>query len=170
MDVAGLRILHYPAQDLRRVAKPIAVVDETVAAVAARMLELTKEAEGAGLAAPQVGVSWRMFVTRGPEGEPDRVLINPRITQLRGELIVAEEGCLSLPGIHVDVRRARSATLKAMDLDGGSVVLSADDLVARIWQHECDHLDGVLIIDKMAPIDRLATRKQLKELESASNQ
>jgi peptide deformylase len=141
VDVADLRILHYPATPLRDVAKPIEAIDDTVAAVAARMLELMHEADGAGLAAPQVGLSWRMFVTKADDRRPDLVYVNPVLGELDPEIAVREEGCLSLPG---------------------------DGLLARVWQHEIDHLDGVLIIDKMTPMDRIANRKPLKELESAA--
>ncbi len=166
IDVARLKILIYPAASLRAVAEPISTIDETVRAVAARMIQLTREARGVGLAATQVGFAWRMFITVGDESEPDRVYINPRLDNLTGDLVTREEGCLSLPSINVDIRRPDSTSITAQDLDGGSFTLTADDLTARVWQHEYDHLDGILIIDKMSPIDRLATRKALKELEA----
>ena len=81
---------------------------------------------------------------------------------------VRSEGCLSLPGITVDLYRPESASVTALDLEGREFTLLDRDLLARIWQHEADHLDGVLIIDKMSPMDRLATRKVLKELEAAN--
>ena len=168
IDVARLKILIYPAAPLRIVAEQISTIDETVRAVAARMFELTREAPGVGLAAPQVGLAWRMFITVGDESEPDRVYVNPRLVNLTGDLVTREEGCLSLPGINVDIRRPDSTTITAQDLDGESFTLTADELTARVWQHEYDHLDGILIIDKMTPIDRLATRKALKELEATS--
>ena len=108
-----------------------------------------------------------MFVTRSHEEHPDRVFVNPRLTQLSGDLVVREEGCLSLPGINGDIRRPASVSITALDLEGQTFTLRDDDLLARIWQHEYDHLDGVLIIDKMNEMDRIATRKLLKELESA---
>ena len=168
IDLASLEILVYPAPVLRQRAQRIETIDGTVQAVADRMLELMHQADGAGLAAPQVGLSWRMFVTRGDENQPDRVFINPRLTALQGELVLREEGCLSVPGIQVDIRRPASATISARDRDGQTFTLHGDDLPARIWQHECDHLDGVLIIDRMAPIDRIANRKMLKELEASA--
>ncbi len=168
IDVARLKILIYPAAPLRVMAEPVSTIDGTVRAVAARMIELTRQARGVGLAAPQVGLAWRMFTTAGDESEPDRVFINPRLLNLTGDLVSREEGCLSLPGINVDIRRPDSTTITAQDLDGASFTLTADDLTARVWQHEYDHLDGILIIDKMTPIDRLATRKALKELEATS--
>ena len=164
IDVAGLKILTYPAPPLRAGARPIETIDQTVKDVAARMLELTREAEGVGLAAPQVGLSWRMFVTSSADRKVDRVYINPQLAT-SGELVVREEGCLSLPGVNVEIRRPASVAITALDPDGRTFVLEDDDLMARIWQHECDHLDGVLIIDRMTPMDRIATRKVLKELE-----
>ncbi len=170
IDVAGLEIVQYPDAVLRAVAVPIEMIDETVRAVAARMLELMHEVDGAGLAAPQVGLSWRMFVTRGREEHPDLVYVNPRLAGLDGELTVNSEGCLSLPGITLDIRRPSTATVTAEDLDNRTFTLADDDLLARVWQHEHDHINGVLIIDKMTPMDRIANRKLIKELESAARQ
>ncbi len=168
IDVARLRILCYPAAMLRTVAEPVDPIDDTVRAVAAHMFELMHEASGAGLAAPQVGLSWRMFVTKADEQRPDLVFVNPRLSELSSEPVEKEEGCLSLPGIHVDIRRPTAATVTALDLQGEPFTLRDEDLLARVWQHECDHLDGILIIDRMTPIDRIANRKAIKELESAA--
>ena len=168
VDVARLRILHYPAAPLRAVAEPIETIHDTVAVVAARMLELMHEADGAGLAAAQVGLSWRMFVTKADDHRPDLVYVNPALGELNAELAVREEGCLSLPGITAEVRRHASATMTALDLHGSEFTLRDDGLLARVWQHEIDHLNGVLIIDKMTPMDRIANRKPLKELESVA--
>ncbi len=155
---------------LRTVARPIDPIDDTVRAVAARMLELMHEAEGAGLAAPQVGLAWRMFVSRADDDHPERIFINPSTPVLDGELELHAEGCLSLPGLTVDVRRPVAATMTCQDLDGQSMTLTATGLMARIWQHEHDHLNGVLIIDKMTPMDRIASRRLLKDLEAAGGQ
>lgn len=167
VDLANLQILVYPAPMLRKAAAPVEIVDEAVRAVAGRMLELTREAKGVGLAATQVGLPWRLFVTTGVDGEPDRVYINPSLG-LGGDLIVREEGCLSIPGINVEIRRPETASITALDLESRPFTLHDDDLLARIWQHEADHLDGILIIDRMSPLDRLATRKALRELEAAA--
>ncbi|MHC4416615.1 MAG: peptide deformylase [Planctomycetota bacterium] len=168
IDVARLKILTYPAAPLREVARPVEEIDQTVRDVAARMIELTHEAEGVGLAAPQIGLPWRLFVTVGADRGSERVYINPRLEELDGELTVREEGCLSLPGVNVDIRRPASATITALDLEGRAFTLREGELLGRVWQHECDHLDGVLIIDKMSPMDRIVTRKVLKELEAAA--
>jgi peptide deformylase len=168
-DPVRLSILRFPAPALRQRALPLESVNDRVRAVAARMIELMRAEDGVGLAATQVGVPWRLFVAnaRG-EGETDRVYVNPVLSSFSREMALREEGCLSLPGIRVDIRRPVAVTMTALDLDGRSFTLTSDDLLARIWQHEVDHLDGVLIIDRMSPMDRLATRKALKELQAAA--
>ena len=169
VEPASLTILHYPDPALRKKGTDVDPADEAVRAVARRMIELMHEADGVGLAAPQVGLSWRLFVTNGRDADPeDRVFINPVLTLGRSELIDHEEGCLSLPGINVQVRRPEQAEITAVGLDGERFTMTAAGVLTRIWQHESDHLDGVLIIDRMNPMDRLATRKALKELRAAA--
>ena len=165
---ATLQVLHYPAPQLRSRTEPIQKIDASVEAVAVRMIELMRQANGLGLAAPQVGLPWRMFVTSGQEDGPDHVYINPTLTIVDAELVLREEGCLSLPGINIELRRPRAATINARDLTGKQFQLTDYELLARVWQHELDHLDGILIIDKMSPMDRIATRKILKELEATA--
>ncbi len=169
VDTDRLAILLYPAPVLRRVAEPIASIDESVRAVAARMIELMHEAEGAGLAAPQVGLPWRMFVTRADDRHPDLVYVNPRLSDVSRRTVAREEGCLSVPGVTAEIRRAASVAVTALDLEGNEFTLRDGELLSRVWQHECDHLDGILIIDKMSPMDRIATRKTLKELEETAS-
>jgi peptide deformylase len=117
------------------------------------------------LAAPQVGVTRRLLVMN-PTGQPEdmRILVNPAIHDPHGS-VEAEEGCLSLPGVNVQVRRAQSCRVTAQDLQGRPIELKLDDLSARVCQHEYDHLNGVLIIDRMGPSDRIASRKTLRALE-----
>jgi peptide deformylase len=168
VDVARLRIEHYPAPVLRTPGRPVEAIDDTVRAVAGRMLDLMYRAEGAGLAAPQVGLAWRLFVTKAIDDHPDRVYVNPTLSEPDSDLAVREEGCLSLPGITAEIRRPAAVTITALDLEGGEFTFRDDGLLGRIWQHECDHLNGVLIIDKMTPMDRIANRKGLKELEATT--
>jgi len=160
------RILYYPDPKLRRKCAPIKSFDESLAALASRMLELMKTHRGVGLAGPQVGVSRRIFVCH-PTGEPgdDRVFINPQLVDLTGS-VEAEEGCLSIPEVRVVVRRARQCKLEAFDLTGQPIETAAEDLLARIWQHEIDHLDGRLIIDRMNATDKVANKKLLAQLEA----
>jgi len=168
IDPAQLRILHFPAPVLRERAAPIEKIDHAIKDLAQRMIELMDEVDGLGLAAPQVGVPVRMFVAQvKADEEPVRVYINPVLSEFIEEIEAREEGCLSLPGINVTVRRPIGATITATDLDGKQFTLTSSGLLARVWQHEFDHLDGVLIIDKMGPMDRLATRRALKELQAA---
>ena len=168
VDPAMLGIVLYPDPVLRRRAEPVETVDDTVRAVAEKMIALMFEADGVGLAAPQVGLSWRMFVARAiddDDDEPD-VFINPKLELHRSDPIIREEGCLSLPNITADIRRPELVTITALGLDGRPFTLETEGFAARVWQHEFDHLEGVLITDRMSPIDRLATRKALKAMES----
>ncbi len=164
-----LRIVHYPAAILRQPAEPVPTVDDTVRAVAERMLQLMHEAPGVGLAAPQVGLPWRMFVANATgEPEDDRVFINPKLHDPAPNTAAREEGCLSLPKVYGEISRPVAIRITATDLQGDSFTLGSDDLAARIWQHEYDHLDGVLILDRMRPLDKMANRRLLKELEAAA--
>lgn len=178
IDPRLLHILTYPDPSLRQKAGPVGAVDDHVRAVAIRMIELMHEAEGIGLAAPQVGLPWRLFVAYVPEGEGRSadsdpaeamrepvVYINPRITALEGDLEPSEEGCLSLPDITGEVRRPPGATIEALDLDGERFTARAHGLLARCWQHENDHLDGVLIIDRMTQLSRMKNRTAVRALE-----
>ena len=180
----ALRIVRYPASVLRVRAEPVEIVDDTVRAVARRMIELMYEAPGIGLAAPQVGLPWRMFVCDvSPDEERERtalddppsatdapmVCINPELADYSRDLVPYEEGCLSLPDIHGAVRRPSEVTLTATDLDANPFTARAQGLLARCWQHECDHLDGVLIIDRMDPAGKLRNKRAIKELEAGAH-
>lgn len=178
IDLSSLKILHYPAGVLRKKAAPISEVTPEVRALAARMIELMREDEGVGLAGPQVGIPWRIFVAhvpptdgRSPEANPPTattapvVYINPKITDPVGGLEASEEGCLSLPDIRGEVLRPPIVTIRATGLDGKPIVQSGAGLLARCWQHEVDHLDGILIIDKMTPMSRLKNRAAVRDLE-----
>jgi len=177
VDLEALRLVHFPAPVLRERARPVPEVTDEVRAVAERMIQIMHQAEGIGLAAPQVGLAWRLFVASVPEGE-DRsvdsnpptaspepeVFINPSLVSPRAKLEVLEEGCLSLPGIRGDVARPAEVTIKATDLQGREFTRHGAGLLARCWQHELDHLEGVLIIDKFTQMSRLRNRAALKEL------
>jgi len=165
-DVEDLCIVLYPDAVLRIEAVPIEQITPQVRAVANRMLQLMHEAPGVGLAAPQVGLSWRMFVAN-PTGDPadDRVFINPVLRDPSRQTEDHEEGCLSIPNVNGRIRRPRAITVTALDLEGHEFSLTSDELSARIWQHETDHLDGVLIIDRMNPLDKKANRRAIEELE-----
>jgi peptide deformylase len=118
--------------------------------------------EGVGLAAPQVGVRKRLFTYDLHEGNGPDVVINPEIVETSGEQ-VEFEGCLSVPGFRFEVVRASHVTMRGLDLDGNEIVLEGDDLLARMIQHEIDHLDGVLVLDRIDPDVR---REALRELRT----
>lgn len=160
------RIIEYPDPRLRRKAAPVGVFDANLEELVKRMLELMHAEHGVGLAAPQVGVSRRLFVYNST-GEPkdDAVLVNPELMDLT-DLVEAEEGCLSVPNVRVNIRRARRCRLRGQDLSGRPVELVGEGLVARIWQHEMDHLDGKLIVDRMDGADKIANRKAISDLEA----
>jgi peptide deformylase len=160
-----LKIIFWPDPRLTKVSKPVDVFDDKLKKLAARMFELMREAKGVGLAAPQVGQNIRLFVTNH-NGEPasDRVYINPVLSDGGGEE-EAEEGCLSLPKINVNVFRNKTLRMRALDLDGKPFEQTETGYWARVWQHETDHLNGILLIDRMGPVARMAHRKLMKELE-----
>lgn len=169
MDTEQLYVVHYPHPVLRKSCAKLDTIDDDVRALATRMLELMREHNGVGLAAPQVNIPVRLFVMNHT-GEPadDRVYINPVISEPEG-YEDGEEGCLSIPGVNVQVRRAKQCKLTATTLDGEPVECIASELEARVMQHETDHLNGTLILDRMGPTDKIATRKTLKALEEAFN-
>ncbi|MFT3787218.1 MAG: peptide deformylase [Tepidisphaeraceae bacterium] len=160
-----LQIIKYPDPRLKAPNARVETFDENLKALAARMFELMREAKGVGLAAPQVGVNLRLFVMNH-SGEPgdDRVYANPTLTAVDGET-EGEEGCLSLPDIHIDVLRADKVRLQAQDVDGKPVDIIDEGFVTRVWQHETDHLDAILLTDRMGFSAKMKFRKKLKELE-----
>lgn len=167
VDLEKLAIVHYPHPVLRQRCAPVERFDEDLRAFVEKMYEVMREGRGVGLAAPQVNVPIRLFVMNATgEPEDNRVYINPVISDQHGS-VEGEEGCLSLPAINVNVRRAAECRIVAQDLQGRPIEEQATELVARIMQHETDHLNGVLIIDRMGPTDKIATRKSLKALEEA---
>lgn len=184
VDAAALRLVRYPAPILRQRSKPIPEVTDEVRAVAHRMFELMAKHEGIGLAANQVGLDWRLFVAHVPptEGSSERsttsdpvtataepvAYINPVLSEPERDLDPFEEGCLSLPEIAGEVRRPSAITITALDLDGKEFTMRAAGLLARCWQHEMDHLDGVLILDRMTPLSRMKNRSAVRDLEAAA--
>ena len=169
IDPEQLRIVHYPHPVLRGRAKAVQAVTDEIRRVAERMIDLMHEAPGVGLAAPQVGLDWRLFVAN-PTGDPgdDHVYINPELSGPSRETEVHEEGCLSLPEIHGDINRPVAITIRALDMDGNPFEQTAEGLPARVWQHEFDHLQGVLIIDRMSALDKMANKRMLREMERAA--
>jgi peptide deformylase len=161
----ALTIIHYPHPKLKLLSKPVDVFDAHLPELAGRMLELMKTARGVGLAAPQVGLNIRLFVVN-PTGEPgdDRVYVNPELVEPEGSE-EGEEGCLSIPGLNVSIQRSKSIRIVAHDAMGNPVEERASGHVARIWQHEFDHLNGILLTDRMGPVAQMTNRRLLQELE-----
>lgn len=160
-----LKIIFWPDPRLKKVSKAVQSFDEDLRALARRMFELMREARGVGLAAPQVGHNLCLFVMN-PNGEPgnDRAYVNPVLSEAAGE-DEAEEGCLSLPKVHVQVWRSKAMKIAAQDLDGKPFEQTESAYLARIWQHEMDHLNGIMLTDRMGPVARMANRKILQELQ-----
>lgn len=145
---------------LKRPAAPVTDVDGNLVKLVDAMYETMYEAPGVGLAAPQVGVQRRFFVY--DVGEGPHVLLNPQIVESSGEWEY-EEGCLSLPGLAFEIVRPKVVTVTGQDLDGNDVVLEGDELLGRVFQHEIDHLDGVLMLDRLEKADRKRALRELRE-------
>ena len=162
-----LEIRKYGDKVLRKRAKEISDINGEVVELSKAMVETMYDAPGIGLAAPQVGFSIRLITVDLTVGEdPSKlfVVVNPRIVEKEGEDL-DEEACLSLPGIREMVKRPYRVLVKGYDLDGKEVEIEAEGLLARVFCHEVDHLDGVLFIDHLTPLKRrLAIRKLKKSL------
>jgi peptide deformylase len=163
-----MKIVNYPHPALRHPGKPLTSIDRQLQLQVGEMIQLMYEARGLALAANQVVLPYQFVVMNitGDSKQPEReeVLINPNIVERKGS-VDDEEGCLSFPGLYQKVRRAKTVKVQAYDLKGRLIEKVVHDLEARVWQHETDHLQGVLYIDKMGPIARFAARGSIKEFE-----
>ena len=159
-----LKIIHWPDPRLLKSSEPVESFNDELRELTDRMLTLMRQARGVGLAAPQVGINLRLFVMN-PTGDPedDRIIVNPLLIDPDGEA-EGEEGCLSLPGINVKVLRNDVMTLVAKDVQGRPLELREPGYIARIWQHETDHLNGTLLVDRMGAVARMANRRTLNDL------
>ena len=153
---------------LRSRASEISEFGPDLAAEAERMVEIMRGAMGVGLAATQLGALRRLLVFQASPDGPATAVVNPQVEWLSAELATAEEGCLSLPGIGLDVERALHARVSGIDVQGESLLLEASGLEARVLQHEIDHLDGVLIIDRTTREQRKGALRALREGTSYS--
>ena len=165
----SLEIIHYPHPTLRYVSKPLKRVDAELKAMVAEMFDLMYEHDGIGLAANQVDLPYRLFVCN-PKGDPDEkdaecVFINPVILKGSGQH-EREEGCLSIPGVYAPVVRKEKITVQAYNLAGEEISGELDGLFARVVQHETDHLDGVLFIDRLSPAKSLAAKESIEDFET----
>ena len=162
-------LTRYPEPVLRRVATPVEAFDTDLEGTVRAMFELMYKSQGVGLAAPQVGLGLRLLVL-DPTGDPSDadskplVFVNPKLVELSGPSSTYEEGCLSFPGIYAEVRRPERCRVRAQGLDGVPFESEYDGFVSRILQHEYDHLEGVLLVDRMSPADKQRHKAALQEL------
>lgn len=156
-----IRVLGDPV--LRQEAVSIEDIDGRIVRMAEDMVPAMYEAEGIGLAAPQVGIQKRLFVY--DIGEGPQTLVNPQIIDSDGEWAF-EEGCLSIPGLFFEIVRPKQVHLVGRDLEGKEISVEADELLARLFQHELDHLDGVLLLDHLDRDQRKAAQRQWREMQS----
>ncbi len=147
---------------LKRPAAPVTEVDGSLVKLVDAMYETMYEAPGVGLAAPQVGVQRRFFVYDINDGSGPHVLLNPEVVEATGEWTY-EEGCLSLPGLSFEIVRPKVVTITGQDLDGNDVVIEGDELLGRVFLHETDHVDGVLMLDRLDKATRKDALRQLRE-------
>lgn len=147
---------------LKRPTAQITDIDGGLVKLVDAMYETMHEAPGVGLAAPQVGVQKRFFVYEVPDDNGPQVLLNPQIVEATGEWEY-EEGCLSLPGLAFDIVRPKLVTVSGIDLDGNDVEIQGDELLGRIFLHEIDHLDGVLMLDHLDGDQRKLAMRELRE-------
>ena len=155
----------YPDAVLKRVSDPVEAIDARVRALLDDMAETMYAANGVGLAAPQVGVGQRVIVVDPRQDEVKGfALVNPVVVERSSELDRAEEGCLSIPGLQEIVERPAQVTVEGLDPDGNIVRMAAEGLLARVLQHEIDHLDGVLFIDRVSPLKRKLLIDKWKKL------
>ncbi|MCR9244588.1 MAG: peptide deformylase [bacterium] len=163
-----MEIRVYPDPVLRRGGQTVTDFGPELKQTATEMMEAMYEEGGVGLAAPQVGIELKLLVLNPTGSKKDRdgelVLLNPKITRKKGREF-GDEGCLSFPGIQAEVERFVDITVTYTDLDGQEQTLKADTWLARIIQHELDHLEGVLFTDRLTPVDKLRVKSQLAELE-----
>lgn len=166
------QVLVYPDPRLRQKAKPVEEVTPEIRRRALELLDTLRRTDGIGLAAPQVGWGVRIFAYDlslypgvNQPGHVGHVLVNPVVTTRSSDVWTADEGCLSLPGIHAKVERTRTISIEATDIWGNPHNLTPTNLLARLFLHELDHLDGVLFIDRLTPARRVAVKRKLRKLE-----
>ncbi len=167
MDKMPLRLRYYGDPVLRKKAEPVASVSPETRELIAGLFDTMYRERGIGLAAPQVGISQRIFVVdvEGEGGTRAKLaLVNPTLALSSGS-VVGEEGCLSIPGVHADVKRHAEVTFEGLDESGARVTVRAEGLLARALQHELDHLDGVLFIDRLSAIRRKLLEPKLARMQ-----
>ncbi len=165
MKKKNLEIITYGNDILRKIAAPVEKIDQDVVNLCREMIQSMKAAKGIGLAAPQVGVSKRIIVVlQDPERAKALTIINPEIIECEGE-IKGEEGCLSLPGIIGEVNRCARVLVRGLDKKGAPFEIEGTEILGRVFQHEIDHLDGKLFIDRFSFVRRKLINKKLRQLK-----
>jgi peptide deformylase len=168
---SAVRIVKYPHPTLRYKSKPVRRVDGELRKMIHQMYDLMYTHEGIGLAANQVDLPYRLFVMNiksdSTAKEEEHAFINPVILQRKGGMEEKDEGCLSLPDVHGPVKRPRKIVLNAYNLAGEEVTWEMDGMYARVVQHECDHLDGILFVDRLSEANLLAVKEALQDMEAA---
>jgi peptide deformylase len=162
-DAALRHVRKFGDPVLRTAALPVDRFDGALSAEIERMGELMHDALGIGLAATQLGVLHRVLVYRAYVDDPITALVNPLLEWSSQETELAEEGCLSLPGVHVEVERPAQVRVRARDASGAELLIEAEGLQARVIQHEIDHLDGVLILDRISREQRRQAMRAMRE-------
>lgn len=159
-----LNVLRFPDERLRTIAKEVTNITDETQQIIDDMFETMHEENGVGLAATQVNIHQRIVVMDTSEDKSNPiVLINPEITDKRGEIVINEEGCLSVPGCYAKVDRHSEVTVKAIDRNGNEFSLDGKDLLAICIQHELDHLKGVLFVDYLSPLKRQRIKTKLEK-------
>ncbi|MCX7988734.1 MAG: peptide deformylase [Thermodesulfovibrio sp.] len=165
--MAVLEIRKYPDEILKKKALPITEIDKNIQKLIDDMIETMYKANGVGLAAPQVGVSQRLIVVDTSSREENQsliVLINPEIINSEGE-VLSEEGCLSLPGFTTRLKRGEKILVRGLDRKGKEIEIYAEGLFSRALQHEIDHLNGMLLIDRISPLKRELFRRRYQKVK-----
>ncbi len=170
--MAARPVVTYGSPPLKQRAREIEKIDDAVRKLADEMFETLDASRGIGLAAPQIGVSLRLIVLSIPLEDETRwkcAIVNPELVAKKGKA-ASEEGCLSIPGIYEEISRAAEVEVRGLNLDGEEITVEGTGLLARALQHEIDHLEGVLIVDRLSSAKRHVLQKKLRELEETTRE
>ena len=170
IDVEKCQLTRYPADVLGGPASPVEEIDDNIRRLVEKMIDIMLKNKGVGLAAPQIGLSLRLFIiSLSGTREAVKVYINPTVTPT-GDLDTLDEGCLSVPNVYTKIRRYKQCKVTATGLDGNEFTEEAEGLYARALQHENDHINGVTIVSRMGQAAKIAHRRQLKKLRKEKEQ
>lgn len=169
--MANLGITKYGNEVLRKIAEPVDEINDEIRQIATDMLEAMYASDGVGIAAPQIGISKRIIIVdTEPSNQSSKpiVLINPEIVDMTGE-VGADEGCLSVPEVRGEVKRAEKVVVEGLDLEGNKIRLEGAGLLARAFQHEIDHINGTLFIDHLSRLKKQLIKNQLRKIEKGES-